>query len=68
VWEEKPQLAWRLPIAAGWLISVPFVNSTSLAIRLNRWTVVEAALLAALAVVAWWPGWSVRRSASASGS
>ncbi|HEX9363520.1 MAG TPA: glycosyltransferase family 87 protein [Candidatus Dormibacteraeota bacterium] len=57
VWEEKAWWGWRMPIAAGWLISVPYINSTSLAIRLNRWTLFEVALLVALAVVAWWPAW-----------
>jgi len=57
VWEERPALAWRLPIAAAWLISVPYVNSTSLAIRLNRWTLFEVGLLIALAVAAWAPAW-----------
>ena len=62
-------LRWRAPIAVGWLISVPYVNSTSLAIRLNRWTILEVALLVALAVLAWWPASArVRELASASGS
>jgi len=69
VWEERPAPAWRLPIAAGWLISVPYVNSTSLAIRLNRWTLFEVGLLAALAAAAWWPARRVVTGpASASGS
>jgi hypothetical protein len=69
VWEERPAWAWRLPIAAGWLISVPYVNSTGLAIRLNRWTWVEVALLLALAAAAWWPASRpVTEPASASGS
>jgi hypothetical protein len=69
VWEEMTGWGWRVPIALGWLISVPYVNSTSLAIRLNRWTILEVALLAALAVLAWWPaGQRVRALASASGS
>jgi len=69
VWEEMTALAWRGPIALGWLISVPYVNSTGLAIRLNRWTILEVALLVALAVLAWWPARTpVRGLASASGS
>jgi len=54
VWEEMAGPGWRLAIAAGWLISVPFINSTGFAIHLNRWTVVEAALLIALALLAAW--------------
>jgi hypothetical protein len=69
VWEEMTGWGWRAPIALGWLVSVPYVNSTSVAIRLNRWTIVEIALLSALAVLAWWPAGSrVRGLASASGS
>src|SRR2546422_3029838 len=67
VWEERPALAWRLPIAAAWLISVPYVNSTSLAIRLNRWTLFEVGLLIALAVAALAPAWGrARKPVSAS--
>jgi len=54
VWEEMTGRGWRLAIAAGWLIAVPFVNSTGLALHLNRWTVVEVSLLVALAAVAVW--------------
>jgi hypothetical protein len=69
VWEEMRDWRWRLPIAVAWIISVPYVNSTGLAIRLNRWTLFEVALLLALAVTAWWPGRAlVSERASASGS
>lgn len=69
VWEERTGLQWRLPLAAGWLIATPYVNSTSFALRLNRWTLLEVALLIALVVAAWWPAReSVRELASASGS
>jgi glycosyl transferase family 87 len=68
VWEERTSWPWRVPMAFAWLISTPYVNSTVLAIRLNRWTLFEVALLAALAVSAWWPArLAVRRSALASG-
>jgi hypothetical protein len=69
VWEERTALAWRVSIAAGWIISTPFVNSTSLAIRLNRWPILELALLLALGIGAWLPAPSApRERASASGS
>jgi Glycosyltransferase family 87 len=69
VWEEIADWRWRAPIALAWLISVPYVNSTALAIRLNRWTLFEVALLLALAVRGGWPsGARVRGLASASGS
>ncbi len=54
VWEERTSWWWRGPIAAGWLISTPFVNSTSFALRLNRWTLFEAALFVALAAAAFY--------------
>ena len=54
VWEERTSWWWRAPIAAGWLISTPFVNSTGLALRLNRWTLLEVALFAALAAAAFY--------------
>jgi hypothetical protein len=56
VWEERPALAWRLPIAAGWVIASPFVASSPLSLGLNRWPLVELLLLAALVVEAWRPG------------
>jgi hypothetical protein len=69
VWGERTALQWRVPLAAGWLIATPYVNSTSLALRLNRWTLLEVALLVALVLSAWWPAREgVRELASASGS
>jgi hypothetical protein len=69
VWEERPAWAWRLPIAAAWLVAVPYVNSTSFAIRLNRWTLFEVGLMIALVIAAWSPAWRrVTGPASASGS
>ncbi len=56
VWQERPALVWRVPIAVGWLISTPTVAWTSLSFSLNRWPVIELALLAALVIEAWWPG------------
>lgn len=69
VWEERTGMRWRVPIAAGWLVSTPYINSTALALRLNRWTPFEVALLVVLAGAAFWPGREAfRRPASASGS
>lgn len=56
VWEERVALAWRIPIAAGWVIASPFVASSPLSLALNRWPLIELALLAALVVEAWRPG------------
>jgi hypothetical protein len=55
VWEERPALAWRIPIAAGWVVASPFVASSGVSLGLNRWPMVELALLVALVVEAWRP-------------
>jgi hypothetical protein len=56
VWQERPALAWRLPLAAGWLLASPFIAPTGIALNLNRWPLVELVLLAALVFEAWRPG------------
>lgn len=56
VWEERTAVIWRIPIAAGWVVASPFVASSGLSLGLNRWPLVELALLAALVVEAWRPG------------
>jgi hypothetical protein len=56
VWQERTTVAWRVPIAVGWLVASPFVASTALGLNLNRWPLVELALLAALVFEAWRPG------------
>jgi Glycosyltransferase family 87 len=56
VWEERPSLAWRLPIAAGWIIASPFVFLSTVGPNLDRWPLIELALLAALVFEAWRPG------------
>lgn len=53
VWEERPVLAWRVPIAAGWLLTTPFVGMVGTGLPLQRWPLVELAFLAGLCVVAW---------------
>jgi hypothetical protein len=56
VWQERPAPAWRLPLAAGWIVASPFIASTAIALNLNRWPLVELVLLAALVFEAWRPG------------
>jgi len=56
VWEERPPLTWRIPIAAGWVIASPIVASSPLSLGLNRWPLVELLLLAVLVVEARRPG------------
>ena len=55
VWEERAEIAWRLPLAAGWLVASPFIAWTGAGLGLNRWPLVELALLAALVVESWRP-------------
>jgi len=52
VWEERPELAWRVPLALGWLAASPFADASGLGPGLNRWPLLEAALLAGLVVIA----------------
>lgn len=56
VWEERTAVTWRIPIAAGWVVASPLVASSGLSLGLNRWPLVELALLVALVVEAWRPG------------
>jgi alpha-1,2-mannosyltransferase len=53
VWEERPALAWRVPLALVWLAASPFADASGLGPGLNRWPLLELAMLAALIVVAW---------------
>jgi hypothetical protein len=56
VWQERPAVAWRVPLAAAWLVSTPIIASSFLNLSLNRWPLVEVAMLAGLVLEAWWPG------------
>lgn len=53
VWEERPVLAWRLPLAAAWLLTSPWAVMHKLNPPLDRWPLLELAFLAAVLVVAW---------------
>jgi Glycosyltransferase family 87 len=53
VWEERPVLAWRLPLAAGWLLTSPYVIMTVKGPPLERWPLAELAFLAGILVIAW---------------
>ena len=55
VWEERTTMAWRIALAVGWFVASPFLFLPSGAPGLNRWPLIEAVLLLALAVTAWWP-------------
>src|ERR1700687_3317748 len=53
VWEERTALAWRIPLAVGWLLASPYLLLVGLGPNLNRFPLMEYALLLALLVVAW---------------
>ncbi len=53
VWEERPVLVWRLPIALAWLFTTPFVGMVGTGLPLQRWSLVELAFLAGICVIAW---------------
>jgi hypothetical protein len=53
VWEERPVLAWRIPVAAGWLLTSPYLIALRLGPPLQRWPLAELAFLAGICVIAW---------------
>jgi Glycosyltransferase family 87 len=53
VWEERPVMAWRVPVAAGWLLTSPYVGLVGLGLPLQRWPLVELACLVGICVIAW---------------
>jgi len=53
VWEERPVLAWRVPVAAGWLLTSPYLIAMRLGPPLERWPLAELAFLAGICVIAW---------------
>ena len=68
VWEERPVLSLRIPLAMVWVVASPFLYQPGHSIHLRQWPWVELALLLALLVAAWSPltGWAdSRRRATA---
>jgi hypothetical protein len=55
VWEERTNVEWRIALALGWLVASPFLFLPTDAPGLNRWPLIESALLLALVVAAWRP-------------
>ena len=53
VWEERPAVAWRAPLALGWFVSSPFIDASGIGLGLNRWPLLELAFLVALITMAW---------------
>lgn len=56
VWEERPELAWRVPLVVGWLLASPYAGMLRLDPGLNRWFLLELAYLVAMVAVAWQVG------------
>lgn len=50
-WEERPVLAWHVPLAAGWLFTSPYVFGHGP--PLQWWPLAELAFLAGICVIAW---------------
>jgi hypothetical protein len=55
VWDERTALAWRVPLAIGWILASPYLLLVGLGPNLNRFPLLEYALLVALLVVGWRP-------------
>jgi Glycosyltransferase family 87 len=53
VWEERPVIAWRVPVAAGWLLTSPYVGWIRFGLPLQRWPLLELAFLVGICVIAW---------------
>jgi hypothetical protein len=56
VWEERPALAWRIPLAAGWLLASPDLGLIGRGLNLDRWPLLELAFLSGILAVAWQAG------------
>jgi hypothetical protein len=55
VWEERPVLSLRIPLALVWVIASPFLYQPGYSLHLKQWPWVELALLVALLLAAWSP-------------
>jgi amino acid transporter len=55
VWEERPSLAWRIPLAATWVLASPYLYDMGRSLHPRQWPWVEILLLLTLLLAAWWP-------------
>jgi hypothetical protein len=64
VWEERPTMSWRVPLAVGWVMTSPFLYLKGISLDLKHLPWLEIALLLALVIAAWWPltTWADSRS------
>jgi hypothetical protein len=55
VWEERPEVTWRVALAVCWVLASPYLWFTTQSPGLNRWPWFELALLVAIGLLAWRP-------------
>ena len=55
VWEERPTIPWRVPLAFIWVLASPYLYLRGASPHLRQWPWLEIALLLALVIAAWWP-------------
>ncbi len=55
VWEERPAMSWRVPLAIGWVLASPYLYLKGFSPELKLWPWLEIALLLAMVIAAWWP-------------
>lgn len=55
VWEERPDLAWRAPLALGWVLASPYLYLRGMSPQLKLWPWLELVFLLAMLAAAWWP-------------
>jgi hypothetical protein len=46
-------MAWRIAVAAGWLLTSPYTGLVGFGLPLQRWPLVELACLIGICVIAW---------------
>jgi Glycosyltransferase family 87 len=56
VWDERPALAWRVPLVVGWLLASPYAAMLRLDPNQHRWFLLELAYLVVLVAVTWQVG------------
>jgi alpha-1,2-mannosyltransferase len=52
-WHELPSRAWRVALAAIWVVATPFVFDVGAGALLSRWALAELALFIGIVVWAW---------------
>ena len=55
LWQERPAAAWRVALAALWVLANPYLFIGGVAPTLIRWPLFELGLLTAMVISAWQP-------------